>query len=117
MKKKYIKKEKYDEKRKKIKKGKIIINIIKLPCSLATFGNFKRISRSRPILIFTTMCNPITKTSFVPRDHPLPFAHVHLSKKSVFFSSPNVEHYFPKTCLTSHGKSMRSLSFLIIYQL
>jgi hypothetical protein len=27
-------------------------NIIKLPDSLATFGNFKRISRSRRILIF-----------------------------------------------------------------
>jgi hypothetical protein len=65
---------KYDEKRKK--KGE---NIIKLPGSLATFGDFKRISRSRPILIFPTMCNPITRTSFVPRDHSLPSAHVHLS--------------------------------------
>jgi hypothetical protein len=58
-----------------------IINIINLSGSLATFGNFKRISRSRPILIFPTMCNLIMRTSLVPRDHPLPFAHVHLSKK------------------------------------
>jgi hypothetical protein len=60
--------------------------IIKLLGSLATFGNFKRISRSRPILIFPTMCNQITRTSFVPRDHSLPFAHVHLSKSVCFFS-------------------------------
>jgi hypothetical protein len=103
----YIKKEKYDEKRKKYI---YIYNIIKLsgslaafgiskgfqdqdpyshfqPCapgSLATFGNFKRISRSRPILIFPTMCNLITRASFVPRGYSLPFAHVHQSKKCVF---------------------------------
>jgi hypothetical protein len=84
--------------------------IIKLPGSLATFGNFKRISRSRSILIFPTMCNSIMRTSFVPRDHSLPFAHVHLSKKCVFCSHPYAEHYFPMTFLTSLGKSKRSLS-------
>jgi hypothetical protein len=34
------------------------------------------------------MCNPITRTSFVPWDHSLPFAHVHLSQVCVFFSPP-----------------------------
>jgi hypothetical protein len=42
--------------------------------------------RSRPILIFPTMCNLITRTSLVPQDHSLPFAHVHLSQVYVFFS-------------------------------
>jgi hypothetical protein len=106
----YIKKKKYDEKKKKRKKRVKKNNIIKLPESLVTIGNLKRISRSRPIFIFPTMCNPITRTSFVPRDHSLPFAHVHLSKKSVFFSPLSAEHYFPMTFLTSLGKSMRSLS-------
>jgi hypothetical protein len=31
------------------------------------------------LLAFPTMCNPITRTLFVPRDHSLPLAHVHLS--------------------------------------
>jgi hypothetical protein len=85
--------------------------IIKLPGSLATFGNFKRISRPRPILIFPTMCNTITKISFLPQDHSLPFAHVHLSKKCVFFSPPSAEHYFPMNFLTSLGNSMRLVLF------
>jgi hypothetical protein len=61
------------------KEEKRVKKYIKLPGSLATFGDFKRISRSRPILIFPTMCNSITRTWFVPRDPSLPFAHVHLS--------------------------------------
>jgi hypothetical protein len=49
------------------------------------FQGFK-IKRSK--LISPTMCNPITRTSFVPRDHSLPFAHVRLSQVCVFFSLP-----------------------------
>jgi hypothetical protein len=62
-------------------------NIINLPGSLATFGNFKRILRSRPILIFPTMCNLITRSSFVPG---VTLCHLHMSTilKSVFFSLP-----------------------------
>jgi hypothetical protein len=86
------------------------INIIKLSGSLPTFKKFKRISRSRTILIFSTMCNPIMRTLLVPRDHPLTFAHVHLSEKVCVFSSLYAEHYFPMTFLTSLGKPMRSLS-------
>jgi hypothetical protein len=37
-----------------------------------------------------TMCNPITRTSFVPRDHSLPFAHVHSSQVCVFFFFPSL---------------------------
>jgi hypothetical protein len=63
-----------------MRKGKKVKKyIIKLPDSLATFGDFKSISRSSPILIFPTMCNPIRRTSFVPRDHPFPSSHVLLS--------------------------------------
>jgi hypothetical protein len=49
---------------------------------------------SRPILIFPTMCNQITRTSFVPQDHFLPFAHVHLSQSVCIFLSPSLEDYF-----------------------
>jgi hypothetical protein len=44
----------------------------------------------RSKLIFPTMCNPITRTSFVPRDHSLPFAHVHLSQSVCISLSPSL---------------------------
>jgi hypothetical protein len=43
---------------------------------------FQGLKIKRSKLIFPTMCNPITRTSFVPRDHSLPF------QVCVFFSSP-----------------------------
>ena len=39
------------------------------------------------ILNYSTMCNPITRTSVVPWDQPLSFAHVH-HLKCVFHSFP-----------------------------
>jgi hypothetical protein len=71
--------------------------IIKLPSSLAMFGDFKRTSRLRPILIFPTMCNTITRTSFVPRAHSLPLAHVHLSQSVCIFLFPLLGTFFPMT--------------------
>src|SRR6185437_7833636 len=56
------------------------------------------------------MCNPITRTSVVPWDQSLPFAHVH-HLKCVFHSLPlHKENYFPMVFLTSLGKSIRSVS-------
>jgi hypothetical protein len=49
---------------------------------------FQGFKIKRSILISPTMCNSITRTFFVPRDHFLPFAHVHLSQVCVFFSPP-----------------------------
>jgi hypothetical protein len=55
-----------------------------LPGSLNALG-ISKASRLRSKLIFPTMCSPITRTSFVPRDHSLPFAHVHLSQSVCVF--------------------------------
>ena len=62
------------------------------------------------ILNYSTMCNPITRTSVVPWDQPLPFAHVH-HLKCVLHSLPlHNKNYFPMVFLTSLGKSIRSIS-------
>jgi hypothetical protein len=42
----------------------------------------------------STMCNPITRTLFVPWDHSLPFAHVHLSQEVCVHLSPLLENIF-----------------------
>jgi hypothetical protein len=94
MKKKNVKKEKYDEKK--------IINTI-TPQFSRYIWKFQKDFNIKTH-IFPTMCNPITRTSLVPQDHPLPFAHVHLSNKCVFSSFPSVEYYFSMTFLTSLGK-------------
>jgi hypothetical protein len=79
-----IKKKKEKEKNMSMCKNKIS----ELPGSLKCIRNFKA-SRLKDPCSFPTMCNPIMRTSFVPRDHSLPFAHVHLSQVCVFFSPPH----------------------------
>jgi hypothetical protein len=60
--------------------------------------------------MFPSMRNPITMTFFVPRDHSLPLAHVHLSQKvCVYLSPPPCNIIFPMTFLTSLDKTMRNL--------
>jgi hypothetical protein len=80
---------KYEIKRKEknvyIYKEKAKVN--KAPDSLDALG-VSRGFKIKTILIFPTMCNPITRTLFVPQDHSFPFAHVHLSQKVCVHLSP-----------------------------
>src|SRR6185437_1866075 len=61
------------------------------------------------ILNYSNHVNPITRTSVVPWDQPLPFAHVH-HLKCVFHSLPlHKEIIFQWSFLTSLVKSIRSI--------
>jgi hypothetical protein len=78
---------KYMRKRKNMSMCKNKIKWTRFSGSLKCIRNFKA-SRLKTHTHFPTMCNLITRTSFVPRDQSLPFAHVHLSQVCVFFSFP-----------------------------
>jgi hypothetical protein len=80
-------------KKKEIERRKNVYIYKKLPDFLNALG-ISRDSRSRPILIFPTMCNPITRTLFVPQDHSLSFAHAHLSQKVCGYLSPSLKILF-----------------------
>jgi hypothetical protein len=90
------KKERKKERKWNLRKRKNIYKYVKkikiewTPRFSKVHYEFQGFKIKRSILNFPTMCNPITRTSFVPRDHSSPFAHVHLSQVCVFFSFPSL---------------------------
>jgi hypothetical protein len=58
------------EREKNEKEIKIKVKIIKMLLGIFLFHKFSSALMTNPYTNLPTMCNPITRTSLVPRDHP-----------------------------------------------